>query len=112
VNDAAPSGPAVEPAALAIPSLPVAPMPVADISAEMPASLPRDHPAWQRDMLAVSARVRAVLAQLRPVAIRALSFWDHAVRAVTVGSGRRLEVDPSGCYRLHEGTGECLRRSA
>lgn len=100
MNDTAPPGPAFEPAAPAIPSLPIAPAQVADIGAEMPASLPRDHPAWQRDMLAVSARVRALLAQLRPAAIRVLTFWDHAVRAVAVGSGRRIEVDPSGSYRL------------
>ena len=99
MNDAAPSGPAFEPAALAIPSLPIAPAQVADGGAEMPATLPRDHPAWQRDMLAVSARTRALLAQLRPLAIRVLTFWDHVVRSAVIG-GRRVEVDPSGCYRL------------
>jgi hypothetical protein len=99
VNDTAPPGPAIEPATLAIAALPVAPPPVTDIGAEMPATLPRDHPAWQRDMLAVSTRVRALLAQLRPVAIRMLTFWDHAVRSAAIG-GRCVEVDPSGCYRL------------
>jgi hypothetical protein len=99
VNDAAPSGRALESAALAIASLSIAPPQVADGGAEMPASLPRDHPAWQRDMLAVSARVRALLAQLRPVAVRVLTFWDHAVRSVSLG-GRRLDVDPTGSYRL------------
>jgi hypothetical protein len=99
VNDAARSGPALESAPLAIAAPTIAPPQVADGGAEMPATLPRDHPAWQRDMLAVSARVRALLAQLRPVAVRVLTFWDHAVRSVSLG-GRRLEVDPSGCYRL------------
>jgi len=47
----------------------------------------------------VSARVRAILDGLRPVVVRVLSFWDHAVRAVRI-AGRRLEVDPSGSYRL------------
>jgi hypothetical protein len=56
-------------------------------------------PAWQRDALAVSARVRALLQTLQPVVVRVLTFWDHAVRAIAVG-GRRLEVDPSGCYRI------------
>ena len=56
-------------------------------------------PAWQRDTLAVSARVRAVLRTLHPVVVRVLSFWDHAVRAIVV-AGRRLEVDPSGSYRM------------
>lgn len=56
-------------------------------------------PAWQRDTLSVSARVRAILDGLRPVVVRVLSFWDHAVRAVRI-AGRRLEVDPSGSYRL------------
>ncbi|HEX3548789.1 MAG TPA: hypothetical protein VHT53_00330 [Candidatus Elarobacter sp.] len=62
-------------------------------------SLPRDHPAWQRDLISISARTRALLATLRPIAVRAKSFWDHAIRAVTIGT-RRLEVDPSGSYRL------------
>ena len=77
----------------------IAPRSVVGGEAEMPATLPRDHPAWQRDVLAVSARVRAILAQLRPVAVRVLTFWDHAVRSIAVGR-RRVEVDPSGCYRL------------
>ena len=77
----------------------IAPHLVAPRDAEMPATLPRDHPAWQRDVLAVSSRVRAILAQLRPIAVRVLTFWDHAVRSTSV-RGRRLEVDPSGCYRL------------
>ncbi len=63
-------------------------------------SLPADHPAWQRDVLAVSARVRALLATLRPVAVRALTFWDHAVRSVSLDGAGRLEIDPSGSYRL------------
>jgi hypothetical protein len=99
VNDATRSGSALESAALAIPTLPIAPPQVADGGAEMPASLPRDHPAWQRDVLSVSSRMRAILLQLRPIAVRVLTFWDHAMRSVAVG-GRRVEVDPSGCYRL------------
>ena len=62
--------------------------------------LPGDHPAWQRDMLAVSSRVRALLATIRPVVVQVLTFWDHAVRSVGLGNGRALEVDPGGCYRL------------
>ena len=63
------------------------------VDAELLASLPRDHPAWQRDVLAVSSRVRAVLADLRPVVVRVLSFWDHLVRGIAVGE-RYIEVDP------------------
>jgi len=99
VNDAARPGSALESTALALVTPPIAALPHPADGAEMPASLPRDHPAWQRDMLAVSARVRAILSQLRPLAVRVLTFWDHAVRSVAVG-GRRVEVDPSGCYRL------------
>jgi hypothetical protein len=98
VNDAAPSGTALESTTLAIAAPPIAAPHVAE-GVDLPPSLPRDHPAWQRDVLSVSARVRAILAQLRPVAIRVLTFWDHVVRSVRVG-GRRVEVDPSGCYRL------------
>jgi hypothetical protein len=69
------------------------------VDAEPTASLPRDHPAWQRDVLAVSSRVRTMLAGLRPVVVRVLSFWDHLIRGVSIGE-RYVEVDPSGCYRL------------
>ncbi len=79
--------------------VPVAANPTGDLEGEWSSSLPRDHPAWQRDVLSVSARARAVLAQLRPVVVRVLTFWDHVVRAAIVG-GRRVEVDPSGCYRV------------
>ena len=64
------------------------------------AGLPADHPEWQRDAVLVSARVRAVLASLRPLVVRVLCFWDHVVRSVALGGGRRLEIDPSGSYRL------------
>ena len=99
MKDASAPGPALEPTALAIVPLAVTAAHVADIDPELHATLPRDHPAWQRDILSVSARARAVVAALRPVVVRALTFWDHVVRSVSVGA-RRVEVDPSGCYRL------------
>ncbi len=61
--------------------------------------LPGDHPAWQRDVLSISSRARALIAALRPFAVRILSFWDHHVREMTLGS-RRFSIDPSGSYRL------------
>ena len=66
---------------------------------ELSPSLPRDHPAWQRDVLSVSARARQTLARLRPVVVQVLTFWDHVRRGVAV-AGRTLEIDPSGSYRL------------
>ena len=99
MKDATTRGHAVEPLALAG----IAPSPGAShlgsIEADVTSSLPRDHPTWQRDVLAVSSRVRATLAALRPLAVRVLSFWDHVVRAVKIGS-RSIEIDPSGSYRL------------
>ena len=62
-------------------------------------TLPRDHPHWVRDTVSISSRARAVLERLRPIAVRVLSFWDHALRTVTIG-GRSLSVDLSGSYRL------------
>ena len=62
-------------------------------------SLPAGHPTWQRDALSVSSRARAILETLRPLAVRVLTFWDHAMRSVRIGA-RSVEVDPSGCYRL------------
>ena len=99
MKDASAPGPALDPAALAIVPLSVTTAHVPDVDADLHATLPRDHPAWQRDILSVSARARAAVAALRPVVVRVLTFWDHVVRSITV-SGRRVEVDPSGCYRL------------
>lgn len=62
-------------------------------------SLLGNQPAWQRDGLAVSARVRALLATLRPVVVQVLNFWDHVARSVRIGS-RIVEIDPSGSYRV------------
>lgn len=61
--------------------------------------LPRDHPPWLRDAVAISTRARELLTRMKPIAMRVLSFWDHAVRGITV-AGRRLSVDASGSYRL------------
>jgi hypothetical protein len=86
----------------AAPPLDAGPAPVADAtgaSAAASVALPRGHPAGPRDGLSISARTRAVVAALRPVVVRALSFWDHVARSVAIGS-RRVEVDPSGSYRL------------
>jgi hypothetical protein len=96
MSDATVPGPVLDVAQLTVPGPPA---PNADAASEIPASLPHDHPAWQRDVLAVSARVRAQIAHARPLVVRVLTFWDHARRAVII-HGRRLDVDPSGCYRL------------
>jgi hypothetical protein len=61
--------------------------------------LPREHPKWVRDALAVSQRARQLIARLRPVIMHVLTFWDHHVRSVAVG-GRRLSIDVSGSYRM------------
>jgi len=98
MKDAATRGHAVEPLALAGIAL-TSSAHLGSIETDVTASLPRDHPTWQRDVLAVSSRVRATLATLRPLAVRVLSFWDHIVRAVKIGS-RSIEIDPSGSYRL------------
>ncbi|HEV2642080.1 MAG TPA: hypothetical protein VGT98_05215 [Candidatus Elarobacter sp.] len=99
MKDAAAPGPALDANALATAPLAIASAHVADTDAELHATLPRDHPAWQRDVLSVSARARAVVAALRPVVVRVLTFWDHAIRSINVGQ-RRIMIDPSGCYRL------------
>jgi hypothetical protein len=73
--------------------------PLGEVEFDAAPSLPGGHPTWQRDVLAVSARVRAIVAALRPVAVRVLTFWDHVIRSISIGQ-RRIEVDPSGSYRL------------
>jgi hypothetical protein len=62
-------------------------------------SLPPDHPRWVKDAVAVSQRARDLIAQLKPIALRVLGFWDHRVRSILVGD-RRVHVDPSGSYRI------------
>ena len=61
------------------------------------ALLPQDHPRWVKDAVAVSQRARELIAKLRPIVIRVLSFWDHQIRSIVVGD-RRVSVDVSGCY--------------
>ena len=61
--------------------------------------LPPDHPPWARDAVALSQRARALLTRLRPVVVRVSAAWEHRVRSI-LGGGRRLSVDPSGCYRV------------
>jgi hypothetical protein len=62
-------------------------------------SLPNEHPRWVKDSLAVSQRARALIARLRPIAIRILTFWDHRLRSAFVG-GVHVRIDPSGSYRV------------
>jgi hypothetical protein len=72
----------------------------ADIDApDLEPSLPGDHPAWQRDVLSISTRARALIAMLRPVVIKVLCFWDHRFGEIAIGA-RALGVDAAGCYRL------------
>lgn len=61
--------------------------------------LPREHPKWVKDALAVSQRARQIIAHLRPVVTRVLTFWDHHVRGISIG-GLELSVDISGSYRI------------
>lgn len=61
--------------------------------------LPREHPRWVKDAMAVSQRARQLIARLRPVVVRVLTFWDHHVRSISVG-GRQLSIDASGSYHI------------
>jgi hypothetical protein len=69
-----------------------------DLDSERGSKLPADHPPWAKDVLSLSARFRGFMAQVKPAAIRVLTFWDHRIRSIMV-CGRRLSVDASGCYR-------------
>ena len=79
---------------------PLAPalLPIDAEAAGMP-ELPSDHPQWQRDVVSISSRARALIAVAVPVVVRALTYWDHRIREVVFGS-RTLSVDPAGCYRF------------
>ncbi len=72
----------------------------ADVDAtERVPSLPNDHPMWQRDVLSISARARVIVTALRPFALKVLTFWDHRLRDIALGT-MTLGIDASGCYRL------------
>ena len=66
----------------------------------LPASLPRDHPAWQRDVLAVSARVRARHRAAAAGRVRVADVLGSRRAERDASAGAAIEVDPSGCYRM------------
>jgi hypothetical protein len=74
-------------------------LPPIDADASGIPELPSDHPQWQRDVVSISSRARALIANVVPIVIRTLSYWDHRIREIAFGP-RTLSVDPAGCYRL------------
>jgi hypothetical protein len=98
MNDPSANLPVVDPAGvLPLQSLAVAP--ALDPDASDDARLPPDHPQWQRDVISLSSRTRAILASVVPTIVRTFSYWDHTVRTLILGP-RTLSIDPAGCYRL------------
>jgi hypothetical protein len=96
VNDPSTSLAIVDPAAvLALQAPAIAP----DLDGITDPRLPADHPQWQRDVISLSSRTRALIATIVPTVVRTFSYWDHRVRELALG-GRTLAVDPAGCYRL------------
>jgi hypothetical protein len=80
--------------------LAVAPaLPPIDAEAAGLPDFPADHPQWQRDVVSISSRARAVIASVVPAVVRTFAFWDHRLREIAFGS-RTLAVDPAGSYRL------------
>jgi hypothetical protein len=87
------------PVVVGLAPLALVPVPI-DPDAELEAAtLPADHPRWQPDVLSISARARAAIANLAPLVVRVFTYWDHRVREIAFGH-RRLAVDPAGSYRL------------
>lgn len=74
-------------------------LPPIDAEASGVPELPSDHPQWQRDVVSISSRARALIANVVPVVVKTLSYWDHRIREITFGT-RTLSVDPAGCYRF------------
>ena len=72
--------------------------PVLDVELDTPL-LPRDHPQWAKDALTISNRARELIARLKPVVVKILTFWDHRIRSTLVGNAR-VSIDPSGSYRV------------
>jgi hypothetical protein len=88
----------VDPALVYPPAL-VPALPPIDAEASGLPELPSDHPQWQRDVVSISSRARALIAVAVPVVVRALAYWDHRLREIAFGS-RTFSIDPAGCYRL------------
>ncbi|MGA2395899.1 MAG: hypothetical protein ABSH03_21380 [Candidatus Lustribacter sp.] len=86
-------------AALVYPLALVPALPPIDAEAAGLPDLPSGHPQWQRDVVSISSRARALIANVVPVVVRTLAYWDHRLREVAFGA-RTLSVDPAGCYRL------------
>jgi hypothetical protein len=84
---------------LVYPAVVLPALPAIDADAAGMPELPADHPHWQRDVVSISARARAVIATIVPVVVRAFSYWDHRIRDIAFGP-RALSIDPAGCYRL------------
>ncbi|MGD0472440.1 MAG: hypothetical protein ABSB70_04415 [Candidatus Velthaea sp.] len=61
--------------------------------------LPRDHPKWVRDRFVVSSATKALLARMKPYAIRLLGYWDHRVHRLEIEHGT-VQIDDSGAYRF------------
>ncbi|HUA09906.1 MAG TPA: hypothetical protein VMA98_11625, partial [Candidatus Acidoferrales bacterium] len=80
------------PAAAIAPEQAIVPIAEADTEQSL---LPRDHPKWAHDAVTLSQRAREIVAALRPVVVKILTFWDHRVRSVFIG-GSRVSIDPSG----------------
>ena len=99
MNDTSPALSPLDPA-LVYPLVAVAPAlaPIDADAAGLP-ELPSDHPPWQRDVVSLSSRARAVLATVVPTVVRVFSYWDHRLRELAFGA-RTLAIDPAGCYRL------------
>jgi hypothetical protein len=91
---------ASSPALAYVNPLPIVPVPADPDDRWGGHALPNDHPAWMKDTLSISQRARALLATIKPIAIRVVAFWEHRVRSVALAGGR-LSVDASGSYRLN-----------
>ena len=74
-------------------------LPPIDADASGVPELPSDHPQWQRDVISISSRARAFIANVVPAVVRTISYWDHRIREIAFGP-RTLSVDPAGSYRL------------
>lgn len=85
--------------ALVYPLALVPPLAPIDPEASGLPELPSDHPQWQRDVVSISSRARALIANVVPVVVRTFAYWDHHIREIAFGA-RTLAIDPAGCYRL------------
>jgi len=119
MNETSSSLAALDPT-LAYPLAIVPALPPIDADASGIPELPSDHPQWQRDVVSISSRARAIIANVVPAVVRTLAYWDIASARSPSGHAHLRSTllgvtdCARGAYRItprrRRGSAACRRR--